>query len=94
MPKAVKIRLCALSFAPIHYLSVLKKSYFHKILGFSKAVFIVLPKIIYLPLVQQIADLLTKIGLEVTLLLSQNPSWAGEPAGENWPFPHHSKSGQ
>ena len=44
--------------------------YFHKFVEFSKAMIIILPKIIYMPLFQQIVDSLKKIGLRGTLVLA------------------------
>ena len=63
VPKAVKIRLCALNFTPIHYHSILKDIFSQSCRLFYIWYVDCIAKN-NLPLIHQIADTLTKIDLE------------------------------
>ena len=65
MPKAVKFCLCALNFATVHFLNMRKVIYPQIFRLLQSCVYHIAKN--FLPLIQQIADLLTKIGLLGTL---------------------------
>ena len=77
VPKALKRRLCALNFTPIQYLSILN-AIFPQICRISLSYVYCIAKN-YLPLLQQIANSLKKIGLVGTLVQWCSPrqcAWA------------------